>query len=237
MRARDGDEPPVAIASFHEREMAGHMQIIYRPKRESRDAVTARRVGLVALVALLTAGPATAQTLDCTPTPIQTLAWGTAGQAIVPVAEDKTTNVVPVGDLWIIKAAGIGQGVDPGVALEYRLQIDHQWPDLSWWYTAVEIVTPQRGTPVLALTRPLLLEAGERLSARSNTMPNGGTMYVMALGWRVPAACLPRLLGLVAPVSGTTTAPPPDYTGLIAAVTALQDAAAALQAAIPREQD
>jgi hypothetical protein len=187
----------------------------------------------VALAALASAN-ASAQT--CTPVPVRTLAWGSAGQSIVPPFEDKTTNIVPAGKVWLIKAAGIGQGADPGAALEYRLQIDHQWPDASYWYTAIEVTaTPQRGTPVLALTRSIVLEAGERISARSNSMPNGGTMYVMALGWEFPASCLPSLVGMTTVVSGgTTTTPPPDFSALIAAATGLQSAATTLVAAIPR---
>ncbi len=143
--------------------------------------------------------PVSAQTPACVPVPIHTLAFGSPGQSIVPSNEDKTTNLVPAGKIWVLKAGSIGQGADPGTALEYRLQIDHQWPDQSYWYAAVAITpTPQRGTPVIALPGGSLtiLEEGERLSARSNSMPNGGTMYVMALGWELPAACLAAVLGL-----------------------------------------
>jgi hypothetical protein len=175
------------------------------------------RMLLSIVIAGLWAAPAAAQT--CTPTPVQTLAWGAPGQDIVPAYADKTTNLVPAGEVWLIKAAGVGQGVDPGTALEYRLQIDHQWADQSYWYTAVEVVTPQRGTPVIALTRPVILEQGERLSARSNSMPNGGTMYVQALGWRFSADCLGRLLGTDG-MSGTATNAAPDYGPFMAAAQA-----------------
>jgi hypothetical protein len=44
-------------------------------------------------------------------------------------------------------------------------------------------------------------------------------MYVMALGWRVPADCLSRVLGLeAASQSGTTIAP--DFSAFIAAAQA-----------------
>ena len=188
-----------------------------------------RRLLCIAFV-VLAASRVSAQT--CTPTPIRTLIWGTPGQTIVPPNEDKTSNLVPAGKVWLIKAAGIGQGADPGVAIEYRLQIDHIGTDLTFWYTAIEVYPLMRGTPVLALTRPIILEAGERLSARSNSMPNGGTMYVMALGWEFPASCLSTLLGLTSS-SGTTSAPL-DFSALITATTTLQTAANALQAAIPR---
>jgi hypothetical protein len=165
-----------------------------------------------ALLALFVAAPVAAQT--CTPVAVQTLAWGSPGQDIVPAYTDKTTNLVPAGEVWIIKAAGIGQGADPGAAIEYRLQVDHQWPDGSYWYTPLEITTPQRGTPTIALTRTIILEAGERISARSNSMPNGGTMYVMALGWKLPASCLSQVMGLVqAQVSSG-----PNYGPWVAAV-------------------
>jgi hypothetical protein len=80
------------------------------------------------LGALLGVPVAVSAQTTCTPAPIRTLAWGTSGQTIVPPGDDKTTNLVPAGKVWLIKAAGIGQGADPGVALEYRLQIDHRWP-------------------------------------------------------------------------------------------------------------
>jgi hypothetical protein len=75
----------------------------------------------------------------------------------------------------------------------------------------------------MALTRPVVLEAGERISARANALPSTARMYVMYAGWRFPAACLPSLLG----VAGLTVSAAPtfDYSALASAA---QDAAAKL---------
>ena len=188
------------------------------------------------IVSLSLAWSLPASALECIPVPYQALTstQNTPGAFYAP--QSPTENIVPVGEIWLVKAAGLGQHNGPGMALDYKIQLDHRWPDGSFWYGGVaETSSPQSTTPVLSFIPPstFVLEANERLSLRVANPPSHATFYLMYFGWKLPAACLARVLGLETPLAGTGGAAPvtlPDFTAFKAAVTS---AATALQAIPP----
>lgn len=188
-----------------------------------------RRVAMLFAVALV--APLGAQTSDCTPQPIEYLLWGEPGQAIVPVSTD-TNNYVPEGEVWRIRAAGIA--TDDGQMLEWMLQIQHRLANgaCCWLIPLHRQTGSAAGTPVLALSREVLLTSGERLSARVNGLGPTKKMALLYVGWRFPATCLPRLLGVEAgavPVATDTQ----DLSALRAAAAAAESALRMLAASVP----
>jgi hypothetical protein len=187
------------------------------------------RTAWTVLLMLLFATPAASQT--CTPTRIEGLVIGNSGESMIA-----PTARVPAGEIWLIKAAGLGTSANITWPVDYSLNIDHwvfgQGPigSVGSWYIPIELAdrNTYNGTPMMGLKRQIILEEGERLLARSNGL-NGAKMDLFYAGWSFPASCLERLLvngATVAQQSGNVT-PPPDFTALLAAA---QSAAAALSA-------
>lgn len=186
------------------------------------------RALLFALVVLVLAPTLNAQ--DCTPMRLKHLSWGPQGQAIWPTPTywanpELSLAFVPDGEVWRIDAAGIA--TSDGRQLEWMLQIE-----LKVEQMLVPLERPTgfaAGTPVMALTRPVILMPGERLSARVNASPLNGQMALIFIGWRYPIACLSRLLGMepMTVMDGTGTIVSPDFSALIQAaqgfVQALQE--------------
>jgi hypothetical protein len=123
--------------------------------------------------------------------PIEGLVWGAKGQAHVDGA------AVPEGKIWLIRAAGIF--TNDGTDLEWMLEIKHVLNGSSdpnnWWLIPLQR-TPGKanGTPVLALTREVVLTAGERLTARCNGLRPDRQMGLNYVGWELPASDLERVI-------------------------------------------
>lgn len=186
-------------------------------------SINAMRLILTTVCLLTFGAPVSAQ--DCTPQRLKHLSWAPAGQAIWPTPTywanpELFLAFVPDGEVWRIDAAGIA--TTDGRALEWMLQIE-----LKAEQMLVPLERPTGlagGTPVMAMTRPIILMPGERLSARVNAAPLNGQMALIFLGWRYPIACVSRVLGME-PVSVNSSAPP-DFSAVI---TAAQGFAQALQ--------
>ena len=133
------------------------------------------------------------------------LVWGVQG------AEQVDGEVVPSGEVWLIQTAGIA--TTDNRALDYMLQ--HVVP--PGWFVPVCRSPQASSTPVLALDRPIILQAGEFLKTRVN---GGGSFTTMALlysGWKFPVSELASLLK----GSGTSSPDPNFVAACQAAATAL----------------
>lgn len=132
---------------------------------------------------------------SCQPEKLEYLLWGSAGQGIVPAASD-TSSFVPSDEVWQIRAAGVA--TTDSVSREYMLQIDHKvWSqgDACCWLVPLHRhLGTALGTPTLALERPVVLHAGERLSARVNSLSSSAQMALLWVGWKFPASCTERLV-------------------------------------------
>lgn len=180
----------------------------------------ARRV----LACLLVAAPAQAQT--CLPTPVQ----GHSGWS--QQSDYVTGATVPAGEVWLITDAGVAS--NDSQLVDVRLQREE--PVLSQqgaccWYIPIAVTASTGATPKAALLRPVYVQAGQRLAAR--TPVPLGDMALLYSGFAFPAACLQRLLGMDAPVSATATTPPPDFSAAITALQQLSTAAASAASALP----
>lgn len=169
---------------------------------------------IVALLCCLVVAPARAQQLDCTPQRVQGHSGWATNTAVAYGAW------VPPGEIWLLKTAGVVTN-DP-TPLEYKLQIEQEvlsQGNACCWLQPLVSVGRTEATPKLALDRPVILEAGERLAARTHA-----TVVDLALlysGWKFPSACLGRLLGVASASPGLA----PDFSATAAAAT---DAASAL---------
>lgn len=125
------------------------------------------------------------------PVPIEFLRWGAKGEAHV------YGDVVPGGKLWLIRAAGIF--TNDGTPLEWMLEIKHGLggsmdPNNTWLIPLERTPGTANGTPVLALTREVVLVAGERLSARCNGLRADRQMGLDYVGWELPDSDLERVI-------------------------------------------
>ena len=123
-------------------------------------------------------------------TPIKFLEWGVKGQGLVD------GSVVPVGQVWLIKAAGVV--TDDGQQLEWMMQIKINNPQGRGGYWLVPLERQNgtaSGTPVQAISREIILIAGECLSARGNGLRSDRQMGIVYCGWSFPESKLPKLLG------------------------------------------
>lgn len=196
-----------------------------------------RTRGVLGLLALLAIPPAVAAQ-GCTPIEVPPL----FRQADPASPSHADGDYVPDGEVWIVRAAGIGTYQYVGPSLEYKLQIERAiyWPSgiyAGTWLIPLAVNEGLvGGTPMLALTRTVILMPKERLVARVNSPPLGAPptgllINLFYLAWKIPIGCLDRLL-----LSPATTGGPAaqDFSGMTAAVTALQDAVARLLQAIPQ---
>lgn len=133
--------------------------------------------------------------------------------------------VVPKGQVWKIKCAGIYTNAD--IPLEYMMQIARLDPAMSgsdgfWLCPAYRPIGGTWGTPALAIDREIILEAGEFLMARVNVgtytrTAAGKEVYfgIMGYGWAFHEKMLPYLLGVPAtPADTSTTAAPKSSPAL-----------------------
>lgn len=168
--------------------------------------MTSKRL-IVILLAGMIAGCNAASILAQAPAGCTPRASEDLGQP-VNAGDSKTYSaMVPPGEAWIVRAAGIGYS-DPigGAQLEYALEVIHPVPSTGftdsaaiaddgrccWRVPVARGPNPVNGTPTLALERTIVLLAGERLSARVNLgMPVPGLkMNLFLLMWKLPAGCL-----------------------------------------------
>jgi hypothetical protein len=112
--------------------------------------------------------------------------WGNHGQGIV------STYAVPNGRIWLVRAAGV---FGTSLAANYMLQIDRpvksQGNACCWLIPIARSPGDINGTPYLALERPLILHAGEKLSSRVNGLTSSEQIGINMLYYSLPASCLP----------------------------------------------
>jgi hypothetical protein len=199
------------------------------------------RIGALLLGLLLT--PIGAAALDCTPVRGNWLWNGTPGCGQIPCALAQLPDqIVAPSQFWVVTDAMIDQAVWSVPAdtppIKYDLTVIYVLhPGEPAQYYSIRAVASQTAgtTPVLSWAAPgkgFVLQPGEKLGVRTAGIPPGGTLSLVAAGWVFPIGCLGRWLGMDAP---SATGAAPDFSALVAATTSLQTAAAALQAAIPRQ--
>jgi hypothetical protein len=198
-------------------------------------------VQLIAVgVLLATAGTAAQTVPGCTPQRIEYLLWGADGAGQVPTPGDPVGGgypnggYVPDGEVWLIDKAGISSTI-PNAA-EFMLEVQHKvWSQNNvccWLIPAMRMTGAPSGTPTLALDRPLIMPAGDRLGARVNGITSSSHIGLFYTGWKFPAGCTAALL-LPGPTN-ITIAPPTDFSAMTAAALSLEQAAAAIKTSIPR---
>lgn len=105
--------------------------------------------------------------------------------------------VVPSTEVWLVDAGGVFAFSTPEVNSEFMMEImepiteqtgrtDSVDPDNCCWRIPLAKITGARATPVLALTRPVLLRPGQRLTGRTNNAMGFG---INGIYWRYPASC------------------------------------------------
>lgn len=180
---------------------------------------------VVALVAvLLLAAPVAAQT--CTPTYIHGVANAFSGSGGFALGQ-----TVPAGQVWQIESAGIGTDDS---AFPYPIDFSFGVADSEALYPvelsrAIVGNTPggvaaasfHGGTPMMAVSRRLIIPAGMKLYGRENGLPAFHNWYISYYGFSVPMACLERLMLGGGTVTQTSAAPPPpDLSALVQAAAA-----------------
>lgn len=148
------------------------------------------------------------------------------------------SNFVPDGEVWQIHAASVGQ-MDPGtyvgLTLALHLELDLGLNPAGVWqgihlFALTEQRDASRGTPFLALDRPILLLPQMRLGVRFNSPPATLQVSLMAYGFRFPMADLDRLLlASAAAASGAG----PDLSAVYAAAQAAAQALTTLAGSRP----
>ena len=99
---------------------------------------------------------------------------------------------VPEGKAWVIRAAGVF--TSDGNPIEWMMEISH--PVWQQGNACCHLIPVARspgyasGTPVLALTREVVLLGGEAITARANGVREGNYMGLTYLYWQVPASCI-----------------------------------------------
>jgi hypothetical protein len=168
--------------------------------QESRRYQPANVVIVLAVLASIAClGFTTTKAQTCAARPGEDLQWGAPGDSKVYL------RVVPSGEAWIVRAAGVfgGAGAGPsGNGFEYMLEIIHPlagYDDSAFVESAqaccwrIPIArTPglANGTPLLALPRTVIVLPGERLAARANSLPSDAKFGLTAVFWRVPDTCV-----------------------------------------------
>lgn len=172
--------------------------------------------------------PATSYAQSCAPTEIPPM----FRQAAATDPSHADGDFVPDGEVWLIRAAGIGTYQYVGPGLEYKLQIERAiyWPSGEYagtWLIPLHVNQALvQGTPMLALERQVILMPKERLVARVTSPPSGLLINLFYLGFKFPLSCLERLVVPSSVVQGEqSVAVSPDFSALIAAA---QEAAAKL---------
>lgn len=145
-------------------------------------------------------------------------------------------DYVPDGEVWIVRAAGIGTYQYVGPSLEYKLQIERAiyWPNGSYagtWLIPLAVnENLVNGTPMLALTRSVIMMPKERLVARVNSPSAGLLINLFYLALKVPIACLDRVMLH----GGEAVSTAPDTSAMRAAALTLKGAVTAFLAALPQ---
>jgi hypothetical protein len=145
---------------------------------------------------------------------------------------DRTTNVVPAGEVWEIHAASVGQTAPivgfVGLMLSLHIELMLEPADQGIHVFALTgMRTSSLGTPLLALDRRVILMPGMRLGVRFDTPPEGLHVSLMAYGFKYPIADLDRLL-----LHGTS-GPAPDFSALLLAADQAAAALTAMAGSVP----
>ena len=113
--------------------------------------------------------------------------------------------VVPRNESWLVEAAGLGVALNPGESIqpnsEFMLELMEPIPEEGHtdssdtvhccWRVPLAKATNVYATPVVALNRPLVLRAGQRLAGRTN---NPVMLGINGTYWRYPASCAASLV-------------------------------------------
>lgn len=175
------------------------------------------------LMAVLCSGlAASASAQTCTPTYQAGMTYWSDDPQSYQIPDSNTHHVftpafVPVG--YIAKMRTISLSTKYGGEAEYMIEHLVNVPGGNHYH---EVARGQHvmGTPALhvppADAAAMVLFPGERLAGRAlggTTTTMGMTLYWSY--WLLPAECLPRVLGLDAPATSTTsTSPPPDFSAM-----------------------
>lgn len=130
------------------------------------------------LVALLTVA-------GCAPANREFLVWGQPGAAIVESA------AVPSDRVWLVRAAG--GATTQGSSVRYAMELIR--PVLSQggaccWRIPLEDMKPNDSTPPMALSRPIALLPGEKMSVRTNGLVSPNQVAILFVYYDVPKSCL-----------------------------------------------
>lgn len=183
------------------------------------------RIFLV-LVSLLLSAPAAAQT--CTPTPFYVVGSGVTGGFLRGV-------FVPAGEIWKVEYGGLGYNGIQALSQvpDFSLEVEHFGDALYPVELSPVPFNKWGGTPVMALTRSILLPENTRLVARFNNLAasDATNIHLTYAGFKLPASQAACFFGGVGIVQGGS-AQPQDFSALLAAAqaaaTKLVDSAAAL---------
>ena len=131
------------------------------------------------LLAMLAINP------GCVPEDREALTWGTHGQSIVEVGP------VPRGSMWLVRAAGGSTNVTLA-KVEYMMEVVRPVKaqgSVCCWRMPVVKSQATSTTPLVALSRPLVMHEGESLSVRAAGVPNG-KIAALAIYYELPRNCL-----------------------------------------------
>lgn len=151
------------------------------------------KIFISVVIAALLIAPLRAQTSPC-------VGVSSHLYAQTPVGETSTKvygPVVPATETWLVDAAGVFVFSDPEINSEFMMEILEPIPeqtgytdstntDACCWRIPLAKITGAFATPELALTRPILLRPGQRLTGRTNNAIGFG---INGIYWKYPASC------------------------------------------------
>ena len=115
------------------------------------------------------------------------LLWGAPGAGIVQ------SDPVPDGKVWIVRAAGLftNDNMPPAdYMLELIRPVRSQGDACCWRIPLEKSPRPVNTTPLLALSRTVVLHQGERLAGRTNGAAKFGLNFVY---YELPEMCVPLI--------------------------------------------
>ena len=124
-----------------------------------------------------------AQNPSCKAETREFLFWSDPSQAIVE------TMAVPLGKVWLVRAAGLftNDGAGANYAMEIVRPVRSQG-DVCCWRIPIEGMRWAQMTPLVALSRPVVLHEGEKMAGRSTRAHAFGIDLVY---YELPKECVP----------------------------------------------
>jgi hypothetical protein len=120
--------------------------------------------------------------------------WGNEGESYF------VGPIVPEGEIWMIRAAGISTNDDTMSAVQWMMHIYAPWPGHE---PRPQLIVPLNirgqgaGTPTVSIQQErVILMPGEAIDARANGLPSTARMAIRCTAWVFPENYLPYLLGL-----------------------------------------